>query len=245
MVAGAIIAQAQWNGPVGARVGVGGDPAGSWLSYAVYTAPAGGLITRVNTTWTVPVGKPTSSGSNAPGWWYGVQTATGDGALVQPILACDYEGSSCRQGEYVIFAGVYDWTTPWHGMYESDAIPVKEGDTINSWLTCTEEQCTQYVQNIRTGEDATFPYQLHNKRSDKESVLYFVLEHQPSNCDAYPPDGVCVFEDIYVEVDGKQVTPDWEAKQERPACGSEFTVVDSQTLAVTWNGGTPPTPVTV
>merc|ERR1719276_593074 len=88
----------KWNGEPW-QIGSGGDPAGSWLSYAVYTAPAGGLITRVNTTWTVPVGKPTKGyGSNAPGWWYGVQTATGDGALVQPILACDYEGSSCRDG---------------------------------------------------------------------------------------------------------------------------------------------------
>merc|ERR1719265_1711889 len=115
-----------WNGAPW-QVGSGGDPAGSWLSYASYTAPAGSLITRVNTTWTVPTGKPTRSGSNAPGWWYGVQTAAGDGALVQPILACDYMSSSCRQGEYVIFDGVYDWTTPWHGMYESKVISAKEG----------------------------------------------------------------------------------------------------------------------
>lgn len=232
--------QFRWNGKPW-RVQSGGDPAGSWLSYASYKAPNGGLISRVNTSWTVPVGKPTGSGSNAPGWWYGVQTAAGNGALVQPILACDYQGSSCKDGTYVIFDGVFDWTRAWHGMYESKVISAKAGDKINSWLTCDAESCTQYIGNTRTGESATYPYQLHNPSKDKEAVLYFVLEHQPSSCDAFPPNGSCVFEDIYVEVEGKAVTPQWEAFQEKPACGSKMTVVDSKTLAITWNGGTPPT----
>jgi len=233
------IEQFRWNGEPW-RVQSGGDPAGSWLSYASYKAPKGGLITRVNTSWTVPMGKPTSGGSNAPGWWYGVQTAKGNGALVQPILACDYMGSSCQDGSYVIFDGVFDWTRPWHGMYESKIISAKAGDKIISWLTCDTGSCTQYIENARTGESATYPYKLHNPSKDNEAVLYFVLEHQPSSCEAFPPKGVCVFENIYVEVEGKAVTPQWEAKQERPACGSKMTVVDSKTLAVTWNGGTPP-----
>jgi len=229
-----------WNGQPW-KVGSGGDPAGSWLSFAVYKAPAGGLITGVNTSWTVPEGTPSArSGSNAPGWWYGVQTAAGNGALVQPILACDYEGSSCADGTYVLFDGVYDWTRPWHGMYESNILSAKAGDKVNSWLTCSETECTQYIANLRTGESATYPYKLHNPQSADESVLYVVLEHQPRTCDAFPPNGVCVFEDIHVEVDGKAVTPEWQAVQERPACDSQMTVVDSATLAITWNGGVPP-----
>lgn len=244
-VAGATdVNQPTWNGEPW-QVGSGGDPAGSWLSYAVYTAPAGSLITQVNTSWNVPVGKPTKSGSNAPGWWYGLQTAKGNGALVQPILACDYKGSSCKKGTYKIFDGVYDWTTPMHGMYESKVMDAAEGDKINSWISCTEESCTQYIENARTGEGAEFPYTLHNKNKDDESVLYFVLEHQPRTCDAYPPNGVVVFEDIYVEVDGQAVTPEWTAVQEKPACGSQATVIDSKTLAITWNGGTPPAPTVV
>jgi hypothetical protein len=129
-------------------------------------------------------------------------------------------------------------------MYESKTLAAKEGDTINSGLTCDLETCTQYIENARTGESATYPYKLHNPNKDKEAVLYFVLEHQPSNCDAFPPNGVCVFENIYVEVEGKSVTPDWEAVQESPACGSKMTVVDSKTLAITWNGGVPPAPTT-
>lgn len=40
----------------------------------------------LNTSWTVPNKPEIPFGSNAPGWWFGVQTAEGDGALIQPIL---------------------------------------------------------------------------------------------------------------------------------------------------------------
>ena len=69
------------------------DPAPSWLTYAVYTAPKNGMVTMVNTTWIVPSLPAKKFGSNAPGWWYGVQTSEGDGALIQPILAYGYKGS--------------------------------------------------------------------------------------------------------------------------------------------------------
>ena len=44
------------------------------------------------------------------------------------------------------------------------------------------------------------------------------------------------FSDLYVEVDYKQVTnPTWVAAQERPACDSVATVVDSATVKISWN----------
>ena len=94
----------------------GNDPSPGWLSYAgtftnranaiiqvaectclsmlyvVWTAPNEGKVTAVNTTWTVPSRPKRMFGSNAPGWWYGIQTTKGDGALIQPILAWDYQG---------------------------------------------------------------------------------------------------------------------------------------------------------
>lgn len=79
------------------------DPAGSWLSYAAYKAPNQGRITMLNTSWTVPSDPKSSFGSNAPGWWFGVQTADGAGALIQPILAYGYQGSV-----FSIFNGVFD-----------------------------------------------------------------------------------------------------------------------------------------
>ena len=62
---------------------------------------------------------------------------------------------------------------------------------------------------------------------------------------AYPKDGECTFESIYMEVDGKPVTPTWTAAQERPACNSKCEVVDSKTIKFTWDdssteGAAPP-----
>lgn len=110
-------------------LGAANDPAGSWLSYAQFVAS--GRITQVNASWTVPANPTRSFGSNAPGWWYGIQTAEGsvcsrgakgeksshpdglpasdsligNGALVQPILAWGYQGDV-----WSIFNGVFDWT---------------------------------------------------------------------------------------------------------------------------------------
>ena len=50
------------------------DPAGSWLNYASWTSPNEARITALNTTWKVPSNPATSFGSNAPGWWFGIQT---------------------------------------------------------------------------------------------------------------------------------------------------------------------------
>ena len=84
---------------------VADDPSSSWLSYVQYAAPSTGTITALNTSWVVPSKPSRSWGSNAPGWWFGIQTAKGDGALIQPILAWGYQGS-----EYSIFNACYDWT---------------------------------------------------------------------------------------------------------------------------------------
>ena len=69
-----------------------------------------------------------------------------------------------------------------------------------------------------------------------EATTYFVLEHQPRSCKAYPAGGEMTFEHIHVGVDG-QIVPNvqWEARQQEPACSSKAVVVDAQTLKFTWN----------
>jgi len=79
-------------------------------------------------------------------------------------------------------------------------------------------------------------YAIEKRQTESESSAVFVLEHQPRTCRAYPTDGEMSFDNIYVEVDGKAVAaPAWEAKQEDPACNSQATVVDSQTVKFTWS----------
>ena len=81
------------------------DPSSGWLTYAQWDT-GGGRITALNTSWVVPsmpkhaLG-PSDPGDAAPGWWFGIQTKAGDGALVQPILAFGYQGPF-----YSMFNGV-------------------------------------------------------------------------------------------------------------------------------------------
>ena len=100
------------------------DPSGSWLSYAGYKDPGQGRITALNTSWIVP--SPGGIGSRAPGWWFGIQTAGGDGALIQPILAWGYQGQ-----KYSIFNACFDWTDgSWHTSDEK--YTVEPGDKIDA-----------------------------------------------------------------------------------------------------------------
>jgi hypothetical protein len=52
---------------------------------------------------------------------------------------------------------------------------------------------------------------------------------------AYPADGTATFANIYMEVDGKHVVPQWTAAQEQPACNSKCEVVDPATITITWD----------
>jgi hypothetical protein len=206
------------------------DPAGSWLSYAAWTAPNDAEITMLNTTWVVPSNPATPRGSNAPGWWFGLQTSKGNGALIQPILAYGYKGDV-----YSIFNACFDWTDgSWHTSPET--YTVKPGDTITSSVYKSgDREFTMVISSKDTGKTITTPYTLQKKQTLAESTAYFVLEHQPRTCKAYPASGDCKFENIYVEVAGKEVTPTWTAAHVENACNSEAVIVDSKTIDFTWD----------
>ena len=61
------------------------DPSGGWLSYAVYNAPAPtDTITRMSARFVCPDAPADTTGSSSSiAFWFGLQTAQGDGALVQ------------------------------------------------------------------------------------------------------------------------------------------------------------------
>lgn len=205
------------------------DPAPSWLVYVAYRAP--GPVTRVACNWEVP-DKPTEPfGSNAPGWWFGVQTARGDGALIQPILAYGFKGA-----HYSIFNGVFDWTD--ESWRTSDTQTVAPGDRVTSDLKSVDSDDRTYDMSIaRQGDKPIVTrYRLEDAQKDAETVVYFVLEHQPITCLAYPRNGKLTFANITVEVSGKVVDePAWEVHAEQPACGSTAAVADARTLAFTWD----------
>lgn len=158
-------------------------------------------------------------------------TADGAGALIQPILAYGYQGNV-----FSIFNGVFDWNDgSWHTSPET--YTVQPGDKIISSVVYRETDNSYDMIIASGGKSITTNYKILSQQGNKtESVAYFVLEHQPLLCAAYPTDGVCTFENIYVEVEGKEVkSPNWEAKQEQPKCNSKATIVDDQTIRFTWD----------
>ena len=174
-----------------------------------------------------------------------MQTADGDGALIQPILAYGYTGS-----HYSIFNACFDWTDgSWTTSKEVYTVPA--GDLITSSTTydANSRSYRMIISSQALGKTITTDYALKSKQTKPESTVYFVLEHQPSDCRAYPASGVATFENIHVEVAGELLTQvPWEAKDERPKCDSATEIVDSQTIRFTWDPsddkeGTAPTEV--
>jgi len=210
-----------------------GDPSPGWLSYADYRDANKGQITQFNASWTVPAKPKKLTGSNAPGWWFGIQTDDGNGALVQPILAWGYEGNV-----WSIFNGVYDWTDQsWNTSPET--YTVQPGDKIVSSISLSDASQRAYTMRIKSITEPTkeiaWTYYLKTRQHQNESWAMFVLEHQPDSCAAYPADGKCSFQDIYLEVDYQPVKPTWVARQETPACDSKATVVSPSQIDFTWS----------
>lgn len=95
-----------------------------------------------------------------------------------------------------------------------------------------------YLMNMTsqaTGQVSSFKYKLLKEQTKTESVAYFVLEHQPNNCEALPPNGNVTWTNIQVEVNGVAVeSPVFTAQQEEPACHSKAVVINSTSIAITW-----------
>merc|ERR1711924_37281 len=136
---------------------------------------------------------------------------------------------------YSIFNACFDWTDgSWTTSKET--YDVQPGDTITSWTKFNPDQnsYTMYIASADTGKSITTEYKLKSRQTMTESTAYFVLEHQPRNCRAYPTSDELTFSGITLEAGGKTVTPQWKSVQERPACNSEAKVVDARTLKFTW-----------
>jgi len=205
------------------------DPSGGWLSYAVYTAPQPtDIITRMAAVMTVPDTPKSKSGS--PAFWFGTQTAKGDGALIQPIMA-KWLGDG-----FYMFQEIFDWTD----MNDKQSKPflVKPGDVITAEVNYVKEFGGLYMMNMtskNTGAVSNYHYKLLPGQRETESVGYFVLEHQPQSCDELPPNGIVKWTNITVEVNNKPVAqPLFVAKQESPTCNSKAEVIDSSTVSITW-----------
>ena len=184
----------------------------------------------MNVTVVVP-SNPLRLGSD-PSFWYGLQTANGTGALIQPVLAW----SQSSLGSYSIFHEVYDWNN--RRDYRSpETYDVPEGDILTQSVTYRAEDNSydMYIASSMTGKSISWNYQLQTSQTVPESTAFVVVEHQPHSCDMFPASGGITFFDVTVDVDYQRVSPTWVAKQEVPACNSLSAVLDESSVSLTWD----------
>ena len=204
------------------------DPSEGWLSYAVFRAPApNDTITKLSATMVVPP-KPRLPGGS-PAFWFGVQTARGDGALVQPIMA-KWLGDG-----YYMFQEVFDWTDG--NDVQSTHIRVQPGETLHAEIEF-EERSRSYAMSMTSstsGHKSTYSYSLLPQQRATESVAYFVLEHQPTFCTELPPSNSVRWTDVAVEVNGSPVrAAKFMDQEEEPKCGAKAVVVNATTIDIVW-----------
>ena len=126
---------------------------------------------------------------------------------------------------------MFSWGGPQQGWHQSRSIEVHPGDKISSYVRY-DSSTQNYVMNIAAkGESVTTEFPAQGFVYDR---AWFVLEHQGA-CGGYSSDGKVSFTDIIIEVEGKTVTPAWQAKQEQPVCGSEAHVISPSEVTITWN----------
>jgi len=134
-----------------------------------------------------------------------------------------------------MFNAVFDWTDEsWH---PSVTRQVRPGDKLVSSVYATGPRSyTMLITSTATGQSILSPYTLEDGQTTEETTAYFVLEHEPNTCKAFPAAGEMSFEDVYVEVDGKQVKPEWKGfKGDARKCNGDTVIVDPATIKITWD----------
>lgn len=69
---------------------------------------------------------------------------------------------------------------------------------------------------------------------------YFVIEHQPDNCDEYPASGSVTFTNINIAWNNKPAVPMWQPHQFQVACKSNVNIISSSSMNFTWTTNGPP-----
>jgi hypothetical protein len=210
----------------GKRHNIRDDPADSWLAYAI-SQGNGQLLTFLNATWKVPQTPTDPYGGNAPGWWFGIEPYPAS-LLIQPILAWGYTSEA-----FTIFNGYFDWNTM--NFWSSDQGVVQPGDTIYAYVeyVSSNNSYNMFISCLETGWSI-----LNNIPVDYNALYtdaYFVLEHQPNDCQGYPPNGIVTFYDINLALNYRSVTPKWKPYTYIPACNSQVSVLSPSSLRFTWN----------
>merc|ERR1712046_114778 len=109
------------------------------------------------------------------------------------------------------------------------------GQTIQSHVKFLPEKNAYecYISCVETGESVTTVYPVLQNATYTD--VFFVLEHQPDLCAAYPSDDSVVFRNIHIERENKLVhEPKWTKHLKRPACESQAHILSKTSVSFSW-----------
>jgi hypothetical protein len=154
---------------------------------------------------------------------------TNKSILIRFVVTCRGYTSDA----FTIFNGYFDWATM--NFWSSDQGTVQPGQTVYAYVQyiASNNSYNMFISCIETGWSI-----LNNIPVDQQQTYtdsYFVLEHQPDDCQGYPSDGVVTFYDINLALNNKPVVPSWTARQWEPACNSQAAVISSSSVQFTWS----------
>ena len=257
-VAAAALAQAATGAHRAPRSRLGGDPAGSWVTYLTAACPPGEFMQRFSCNYVVPPpGRPTGlPPSNAAAYqqaaiWPGIEQHNLN--LLQPILQLYANPTNFT---YQTYSEWFDW----HGFKNKDSAmyAAAPGDLLFSDMQFVDHPTTPGY-NVCQHNLAATPPTTSCLFGTLESAFapylfdraYLVLEHHFTRCDMYPPSDSVTFFNVTTVCGapgtaGRRVTLDWTAHNKRPECGAAAHVWphDATQFTLTWNSSAPSANVT-
>jgi hypothetical protein len=147
--------------------------------------------------------------------------------------------------EFTIFNGYFQWdNSDW---VQSAGTTVHPGDTVFGSVTYlpSEDAYNCHIASVTSRWSVTTKIAVEKGKGNYTDV-YFVTEHQPSNCAQLPANGGVVFTNINIAWDNVLTQPTWKAAQFKPVCNCQAVVVSPSSVKFTWNtkgSVDPPQPV--
>eukprot|EP01116_Phalansterium_solitarium_P001417 TRINITY_DN11213_c0_g1_i1.p1 TRINITY_DN11213_c0_g1~~TRINITY_DN11213_c0_g1_i1.p1 ORF type:complete len:300 (-),score=63.56 TRINITY_DN11213_c0_g1_i1:258-1124(-) len=199
----------------------------AWKAWTQFEQSASSAVTSLTGKWIVPPTPTTTNSGQTLFFWNGVEPADNT-AVLQPVL--QWGPSAGGGGNYWAVASWY--VSAAHGSIVTKLITASPGDVIYGGLTASSNGTWLVTGvNMNTNASASFTYQ---PKDGNYAYAYQVLEaYNIAKCSDYPSTGTENFFNINLELDGKAVTPKWEAKTQSPTtCGERAKVFNATDVSI-------------
>lgn len=201
------------------------DPAHGWLGYAKGTSPTGGRLTYMEAYWKVGANPKIGGAFFSP--WFGIESSDNLN-LIQPV-------NPWTGNHWEIYNEYFQWK-PVHNE-NSRSHNVKAGDILFGAVSFNPSNQSYTVTHTSSdGWSVTSEIKVQKSGSTyKNYTIGYIVFEKKARCSQYPSDGEVTFYNIKMEYDGKVVEPKWETAYVDDVCNNRASVVDSNTIKITWN----------